>query len=63
MLEQIEFGLSDSVAAGEAVDSAQGLLSPDDEAQEYAQIATVADAAQDAVQENDAPAAQPPLAS
>ena len=63
MLEQIEFGLSDSVAAGEAEDSAQGLLSPDDEAQEYAQIATVADAAQDAVQENDAPAAQPPLAS
>ena len=63
MLEQIEFGLSESVAAGEAVDSAQGLLSPDDEAQEYAQIATVADAAQDAVQENDAPAAQPPLAS
>ena len=63
MLEQIEFGLSDSVAAGEAVDSAQGLLSPDDEAQEYAQIATVADAAQDAVQEDDAPAAQPPLAS
>ena len=63
MLEQIEFGLSDSVAAGEAVDSTQGLLSPDDEAQEYAQIATVADAAQDAVQEDDAPAAQPPLAS
>ena len=63
MLEQIEFGLSESVAAGEAVDSAQGLLSPDDEAQEYAQIATVADAAQDAVQENDAPAAQPPPAS
>ena len=63
MLEQIEFGLSDSVAAGEAVDSAQGLLSPDDEAQEYAQIATVADAAQDAVQEDDSPAAQPPLAS
>ena len=63
MLEQIEFGLSDSVAAGEAVDSAQGLLSPDDEAQEYSQIATVADAAQDAVQEDDAPAAQPPLAS
>jgi segregation and condensation protein B len=63
MLEQIEFGLSDSVAAGEAVDSAQGLLSPDDEAQEYAQIATVADAAQDAVQEDDAPAAQPPLAT
>ena len=63
MLEQIEFGLSDSVAAGEAVDSAQGLLSQDDEAQEYAQIATVADAAQDAVQEDDAPAAQPPLAS
>jgi segregation and condensation protein B len=63
MLEQIEFGLSDSVAAGEAVDSAHGLLSPNDEAQEYAQIATVADAAQDAVQEDDAPAAQPPLAS
>jgi segregation and condensation protein B len=63
MLEQIEFGLSDSVAAGEAVDSAQGLLSQDDEAQEYAQIATVADAAQDAVQEDNAPAAQPPLAS
>jgi len=63
MLEQIEFGLSDSVAAGEALDSAQGLLSQDDEAQEYAQIATVADAAQDAVQEDDAPAAQPPLAS
>jgi segregation and condensation protein B len=63
MLEQIEFGLSDSVAAGEAVDSAQGLLSQDDEAQEYAQIATVADATQDAVQEDDAPAAQPPLAS
>ena len=63
MLEQIEFGLSDSVAAGEAVDSAQGLVSPDDEAQEYSQIATVADAAQDAVQEDDAPAAQPPLAS
>jgi segregation and condensation protein B len=63
MLEQIEFGLSDSVAAGEAVDSAQGLLSQDDEAQKYAQIATVADAAQDAVQEDGVPAAQPPLAS
>jgi segregation and condensation protein B len=36
MLEQIEFGLSDSAAAGEAADSAQGLISTDDLAQAHA---------------------------
>ena len=63
MLEQIEFGLSDSVAAGEAADSAQGLLIPPDESLGSPPIASVADAAPDAVQEDDAPAGQPPLAS
>jgi segregation and condensation protein B len=63
MLEQIEFGLSDSAAADEAADSAQGLIIPDDVAQEHADTASVADAALDALQENEAPAAQPPLAS
>jgi len=63
MLEQIEFGLSDSAAAGEAADPGQGLLIPPDEPLESSQIASVADAALDALQENEAPAAQPPLAS
>ena len=63
MLEQIEFGLSDSVAAGEAADSAQGLLIPPDEPLESSQIASEADAAPDAVQEDEAPAGQTPLAS
>jgi len=63
MLEQIEFGLSDSVAAGEAVDSAQGLLIPPDEPLESSQIASVADVATDAVQEDEVSAGQPPLAS
>ena len=63
MLEQIEFGLSDSVAAGEAADSAQGLLIPPDESLGSPPIASVADAAPDAVQEDEVSAGQPPLAS
>jgi segregation and condensation protein B len=63
MLEQIEFGLSDSVAAGEAADAAQGLLIPADEPLDSPQIASMADAAPDAMQEDDAPAGPPPLAS
>ena len=63
MLEQIEFGLSDSVAAGEAADSTQGLLIPADEQPDSPPIASMADAAPDAVQKDDAPAGQPPLAS
>ena len=63
MLEQIEFGLSDSVAAGEAADSAQGLLIPADESLESPQIALMADAAPDAMQEDDGLASPPPLAS
>jgi segregation and condensation protein B len=63
MLEQIEFGLSDSVAAGEAADSTQGLLIPADEPLDSPQIASMADAAPDAVQEDEAPAGPPPLAS
>jgi len=63
MLEQIEFGLSDSVAAGEAADAAQGLLIPADEPLDSPQIASIADAAPDAMQEDDAPAGPPPLAS
>jgi segregation and condensation protein B len=59
MLEQIEFGLSDSVAAGEAADSAQGLLTPADESLESPQMASMADAAPDAVQEDDGPAGPP----
>ena len=63
MLEQIEFGLSDSVAAGEAADSAQGLLIPADGSLGSPPIASMADAAPDALQEDEAPAGQPPLAS
>jgi hypothetical protein len=63
MLEQIEFGLSDSVAAGEAADAAQGLLIPADVPLDSPQIASMADAAPDAMQEDDAPAGPPPLAS
>jgi len=63
MLEQIEFGLSDSVAAGEVADAAQGLLIPADEPLDSPQIASMADAAPDAMQEDDAPAGPPPLAS
>ena len=63
MLEQIEFGLSDSVAAGEAADAAQGLLIPADEPLDSPQIASMAEAAPDAMQEDDAPAGPPPLAS
>jgi len=63
MLEQIEFGLSDSAAAGEAADPGQGLLIPPDEPLESSQIASVADAAPDAVQEDEVSAGQPPLAS
>ena len=63
MLEQIEFGLSDSVAAGEVADSTQGLLIPADEPLDSPQIASMADAAPDAVQEDEAPAGPPPLAS
>lgn len=63
MLEQIEFGLSDSAAAGEAADSAQGLLIPADEPLDSPQIASMADTAPDALQEDEAPAGQPPLAS
>jgi segregation and condensation protein B len=63
MLEQIEFGLSDSVAAGEAADAAQGLLIPADEPLDSPQMASMAEAAPDAMQEDDAPAGPPPLAS
>ena len=66
MLEQIEFGLSDSVAAVEAADaadSAQSLLIPEDEPLERAQTASEAKEAPDAVQKDEFPAGQPPLAS
>ena len=63
MLEQIEFGLSDSVAAGEAADAAQGLLIPADEPLDSPHIASIAEAAPDAMQEDDSPAGPPPLAS
>jgi segregation and condensation protein B len=63
MLEQIEFGLSDSVAAGEVAESAQGLLIPADEPLDSPQTASMADAAPDAVQKDEAPAGPPPLAS
>jgi len=66
MLEQIEFGLSDSVAAVEvadAADSAQNLLIPKDEPLEHAPIESVAKEAPDAVQKDEFPAGQPPLAS
>ena len=63
MLEQIEFGLSDSAAAGQAAESAQGLLIPADAPLDSPPIASMADAAPDTVQEDEAPAGQPPLAS
>lgn len=66
MLEQIEFGLSDSSAAFEAADaanSAQSLLIPEDEPPERAQLASGAKEAPDAVQKDEFPAGQPPLAS
>lgn len=66
MLEQIEFGLSDSAAAVEAADaadSAQSLLIPKDEPLEHAPIESVAKEAADAVQKDEFPAGQPPLAS
>ena len=66
MLEQIEFGLSDSSAAFEAADaanSAQSLLIPEDEPLERAQTASEAKEAPDAVQKDEFPADQPPLAS
>lgn len=66
MLEQIEFGLSDSSAAVEAADaanSAQSLLIPADEPMERAQTASDAKEAPDAVQKDEFPAGQPPLAS
>jgi len=66
MLEQIEFGLSDSAAAVEvadAADSAQNLLIPKDEPLEHASIESVAKEAPDAVQKDEFPAGQPPLAS
>lgn len=66
MLEQIEFGLSDSSAAFEAADaanSAQSLLIPEDEPLERAQLASDAKEAPDAVQKDEFPAGQPPLAS
>ena len=63
MLEQIEFGLSDSVAAGEIAESAQGLLVPAGESLDSPPIASMADAAPDAVQKEEAPAGQTPLAS
>lgn len=66
MLEQIEFGLSDSAAAFEAADaanSAQSLLIPEDEPLERAQLASEAKEAPDAVQKDEFPAGQPPLAS
>jgi segregation and condensation protein B len=66
MLEQIEFGLSDSAAAVEAADaadSAQSLLIPKDEPLEHAPIESVAKEAADAVQKDEFPAGKPPLAS
>jgi segregation and condensation protein B len=66
MLEQIEFGLSDSAAAVEvadAADSAQSPLIPKDEPLEHAPIESVAKEAPDAVQKDEFPAGQPPLAS
>jgi segregation and condensation protein B len=66
MLEQIEFGLSDSavaVEAADAADSAQNLLIPKDEPLEHAPIESVAKEAPDAVQKDEFPAGQPPLAS
>ncbi len=63
MLEQIEFGLSDSAASDEAADSAQGLLIPPDESLGSPPIASVADAAPDAVHDDEVSAGQPPLAS
>jgi segregation and condensation protein B len=66
MLEQIEFGLSDSAAAieaADAADSAQSLLIPKDEPLEHAPIESVAKEAADAVQKDEFPAGQPPLAS
>ena len=66
MLEQIEFGLSDSAAAVEAADaadSAQNLLIPKDEPLEHAPIESVAKEAPDAVQKDEFPAGKPPLAS
>lgn len=66
MLEQIEFGLSVSSAAFEAADaanSAQSLLIPEDEPLERAQLASEAKEAPDAVQKDEFPAGQPPLAS
>jgi len=66
MLEQIEFGLSDSAAAVEvadAADSAQNLLIPKDEPLEHAPIESVAKEAPDTVQKDEFPAGQPPLAS
>lgn len=66
MLEQIEFGLSDSAAAVEAADaadSAQSLLIPKDEPLEHAPIESVAKEAPDAVQKDEFPAGKPPLAS
>lgn len=66
MLEQIEFGLSDSSAAFEAADAAnyaQSLLIPEDEPLERAQLASEAKEAPDAVQKDEFPAGQPPLAS
>lgn len=66
MVEQIEFGLSDSSAAFEAADaanSAQSLLIPEDEPLERAQLASEAKEAPDAVQKDEFPAGQPPLAS
>ena len=66
MLEQIEFGLSDSSAAFEAADAAnssQSLLIPEDEPLERAQTASEAKEAPDAVQKDEFPAGQPPLAS
>ena len=63
MLEQIEFGLSDSVAAGEIAESAQGLLVPAGGSLDSPQIPSMADAAPDAVQKEEAPAGQTPLAS
>jgi segregation and condensation protein B len=66
MLEQIEFGLSDSAVAleaADAADSAQSLLIPKDEPLEHAPIESVAKEAADAVQKDEFPAGKPPLAS
>ena len=66
MLEQIEFGLSDSavaVEAADAADPAQNLLIPKDEPLEQAPIESVAKEAADAVQKDEFPAGKPPLAS